>query len=152
MLRENLQKALKESMLAKDTQRVGAIRLMIAGMKEKDVDARGKGLTEASEADLLAMLQNMVKQRRDSIDMYIKGNRQDLADKERAEISVIETFMPKQMNDEEIQAAVAAAISSTGATSMKDMGKVMGELKAKYVGQMDFGKVNGIVKTSLTSK
>ena len=101
---------------------------------------------------MLAMLQNMVKQRRDSIDMYIKGNRQDLADKEQAEISVIETFMPKQMNDEEIQAAVAAAISSTGATYMKDMGKVMGELKAKYVGQMDFGKVNGIVKTSLTSK
>ena len=75
-----------------------------------------------------------------------------MADKEQAEISVIETFMPKQMNDEEIQAAVAAAIASTGAASMKDMGKVMGELKAKYVGQMDFGKVNGIVKTSLTSK
>lgn len=150
MLREDLQKALKESMLAHDTQRVGAIRLMIAGMKEKDVDARGKGLKEASETDLLAMLQNMVKQRRDSIAMYLQGNRQDLADKEQAEITVIETFLPKQMNDDEIQNAVKAAISATGAASMKDMGKVMGELKAKYTGQMDFGKVNALVKTLLS--
>ena len=137
-------------MLAHDTQRVGAIRLMIAGMKEKDVDARGKGLKEASETDLLAMLQNMVKQRRDSISMYLQGNRQDLADKEQAEITVIETFLPKQMNDDEIQNAVKAAINATGAASMKDMGKVMGELKAKYTGQMDFGKVNALVKTLLS--
>lgn len=147
MLREDLQKALKESMLAHDTQRVGAIRLMIAGMKEKDVDARGKGLKEASETDLLAMLQNMVKQRRDSIAMYLQGNRQDLADKEQAEINVIETFLPKQMSDDEVLAAVKAAIAATGATSMKDMGKVMGELKGKYAGQMDFGKVSGLIKT-----
>ena len=124
MLREDLQKALKESMLAKDTQKVGAIRLIIAGMKEKDVDARGKGLKEASETDLMSMMQNMIKQRRDSIDMYLKGNRQDLADKEQAEIAVIETFLPKQMNDEEMLA-----------------------LKAKYAGQMDMGKVSGIIKT-----
>ncbi len=150
MLRENLQKALKESMLAHDAQKVGAIRLMIAGMKEKDVDARGKGQKEASEADLLSMLQNMVKQRRDSIEMYLKGNRQDLADKEQAEISVIETFMPKQMSDDEIRAAVKAVIEETAASTMKDMGKVMGALKAKYVGQMDFGKVNGIVKSFLS--
>ncbi len=147
MLREDLQKALKESMLAKDTQRVSAVRLIIAGMKEKDVDARGKGLKEASEADLLSMMQNMIKQRRDSIDMYLKGNRQDLADKEQAEINVIETFLPKQMSDDEVLAAVKAAIAATGATSMKDMGKVMGELKGKYAGQMDFGKVSGLIKT-----
>ena len=147
MLREDLQKALKESMLAKDTQRVSAVRLIIAGMKEKDVDARGKGLKEASEADLLSMMQNMIKQRRDSIDMYLKGNRQDLADKEQAEINVIETFLPKQMSDDEVLAAVKAAIVATGATSMKDMGKVMGELKGKYAGQMDFGKVSGLIKT-----
>ena len=147
MLREDLQKALKESMLAKDTQRVSAVRLIIAGMKEKDVDARGKGLKEASEADLLSMMQNMIKQRRDSIDMYLKGNRQDLADKEQAEINVIETFLPKQMSDDEVLAAVKAAIAATGATSMKDMGKVMGELKGKYAGQMDFGKVSVLIKT-----
>ena len=114
MLREDLQKALKESMLAKDTQKVGAIRLIIAGMKEKDVDARGKGLKEASETDLMSMMQNMIKQRRDSIDMYLKGNRQDLADKEQAEIAVIETFLPKQMNDEEMLAAVKAVVAETG--------------------------------------
>ena len=147
MLREDLQKALKESMLAKDTQKVGAIRLIIAGMKEKDVDARGKGLKEASETDLMSMMQNMIKQRRDSIDMYLKGNRQDLADKEQAEIAVIETFLPKQMNDEEMLAAVKAVVAETGASSMKDMGKIMGVLKAKYAGQMDMGKVSGIIKT-----
>ena len=147
MLREDLQKALKESMLAKDTQKVGAIRLIIAGIKEKDVDARGKGQKEASETDLMAMMQNMIKQRRDSIDMYLKGNRQDLADKEQAEIAVIETFLPKQMNDEEMLAAVKAVVAETGASSMKDMGKIMGALKAKYAGQMDMGKVSGIIKT-----
>ena len=147
MLREDLQKALKESMLAKDTQKVGAIRLIIAGMKEKDVDARGKGLKEASETDLMSMMQNMIKQRRDSIDMYLKGNRQDLADKEQAEIAVIETFLPKQMNDEEMLAAVKAVVAETGASSMKDMGKIMGVLKTKYAGQMDMGKVSGIIKT-----
>ena len=149
MLREELQKALKESMLAKDTQKVGAVRLIIAGMKEKDVDARGKGLKEASEADLLSMMQNMIKQRRDSIDMYLKGNRQDLADKEQAEIKVIEMFLPKQMNDEEMLAAVKAAMAETGASSMKDMGKIMGVLKGKYAGQMDFGKVSAVIKKEL---
>ena len=147
MLREDLQKALKESMLAKDTQRVSAVRLIIAGMKEKDVDARGKGQKEASETELLSMMQNMIKQRKDSIDMYLKGNRQDLADKEQAEINVIETFLPKQMNDDEILVAVKAAVADTGATSMKDMGKIMGILKSKYAGQMDFGKVSGVIKT-----
>ena len=147
MLREDLQKALKESMLAKDTQRVSAVRLIIAGMKEKDVDARGKGQKEASETELLSMMQNMIKQRKDSIDMYLKGNRQDLADKEQAEIDVIETFLPKQMNDDEILAAVKAAVADTGAASMKDMGKIMGILKSKYAGQMDFGKVSGVIKT-----
>ena len=139
MLREDLQKALKESMLAN--------RLIIAGMKEKDVDARGKGQKEASETDLMSMMQNMIKQRRDSIEMYLKGNRQDLADKEQAEITVIETFLPKQMNEEEMLAAVKAVVAETGASSMKDMGKIMGVLKTKYAGQMDMGKVSGIIKT-----
>ncbi len=149
MLREDLQKALKESMLNKDMDTVSAVRLIIAGMKEKDVDARGRGLKEASDADLLSMMQSMIKQRNDSIKMYVEGNREDLAAKERKEISVIERFLPKQMNDAEIEAAIKAIISETGAASMKDMGKVMGALKAKYAGQLDFGKASGMIKNFL---
>lgn len=149
MLRDDLQNALKESMKNRDMTMVGAVRLIIAGMKEKDVDARGKGQEKASDSDLLAMMQNMIKQRKDSIKMYTEGNRQDLADKEQNEINVIEKFLPKQMGDAEVEAAIKAAIAATGAASMKDMGKVMGELKAKYVGQMDFGKANGVIKNLL---
>lgn len=152
MLRENLQNALKESMKNKDMTTVGAVRLIIAGMKEKDVDARGKGLKEASEADLLAMMQNMIKQRKDSIKMYVDGNRQDLADKEQNEINVIEKFMPQQMSASEVEAAIATIIKSIGAESMKDMGKVMGELRAKYAGQMDFGSASGLIKAQLGGK
>ena len=128
MLREELQKALKESMLNKDTDTVSAVRLIIAGMKEKDVDARGKGLKEASDADLMSMMQSMIKQRNDSIKMYVDGKREDLAAKERKEISIIERFLPKQMSDAEIEAAIKGVIAETGAASMKDMGKVMGAL------------------------
>ena len=118
-------------MLNKDMTTVSAVRLIIAGMKEKDVEARGKGLKEASDAELLSMMQGMIKQRNDSIKMYVDGNRQDLADKEMGEIKVIEKFLPKQMDDAEIEAVLKTIISSTGASSIKDMGKVMGELTAK---------------------
>lgn len=150
MLRDDLQKALKESMLNKDTATVSAVRLIIAGMKEKDVDARGKGQEKASDAELLSMMQNMIKQRNDSIKMYVDGNRVDLADKERKEISIIERFLPKQMNDAEIENAIKAVITATGAASMKDMGKVMAELRGKYAGQMDFGKASGVIKAQLS--
>ena len=149
MLREELQKALKESMLNKDTDTVRAVRLIIAGMKEKDVDARGKGLKEASDADLMSMMQSMIKQRNDSIKMYVDGKREDLAAKERKEISIIERFLPKQMSDAEIETAIRGVIAETGAASMKDMGKVMGALKAKYAGQLDFGKASGMIKNLL---
>ena len=149
MLREELQKALKESMLNKDTDTVSAVRLIIAGMKEKDVDARGKGLKEASDADLMSMMQSMIKQRNDSIKMYVDGKREDLAAKERKEISIIERFLPKQMSDAEIEAAIKGVIAETGAASMKDMGNVMGALKAKYAGQLDFGKASGMIKNLL---
>ena len=149
MLREELQKALKESMLNKDTDTVSAVRLIIAGMKEKDVDARGKGLKEASDADLMSMMQSMIKQRNDSIKMYVDGKREDLAAKERKEISIIERFLPKQMSDAEIETAIWGVIAETGAASMKDMGKVMGALKAKYAGQLDFGKASGMIKNLL---
>lgn len=149
MLREDLQKALKESMLAHDAETTGAVRLIIAGMKEKDVDARGKGAKEATEAELLSMMQTMIKQRNDSIKMYMDGNRPELAAKERKEIEIIERFLPKQMSDAEIEAAVRALISETGASSMKDMGKIMGVLKSQYAGQLDMGKANGIIKSLL---
>ena len=149
MLREELQKALKKSMLNKDTDTVSAVRLIIAGMKEKDVDARGKGLKEASDADLMSMMQSMIKQRNDSIIMYVDGKREDLAAKERKEISIIERFLPKQMSDAEIETAIRGIIAETGAASMKDMGKVMGALKAKYAGQLDFGKASGMIKNLL---
>ncbi len=149
MLRENLQKTLKEAMLAHDAETTGAVRLIIAGMKEKDVEARGKGAKEATEAELLSMMQTMIKQRNDSIKMYMDGNRPELAEKERKEIAVIERFLPKQMSDAEIENVVKVLIAETGASSMKDMGKVMGALKAKYAGQLDMGKANGVIKNLL---
>ena len=149
MLRENIQNALKEAMKNKDTLSTNAIRMIIAGQKEKDVDARGKGKPQAEDADLLAMMQTMIKQRRESIEMFIKGGRADLAEKEEAEIKIIERFLPKQLSPDEVDAAVKAAIAETGAASMKDMGKVMAELRAKYAGQMDFGAVSGMIKALL---
>ncbi len=150
MLREDLQKTLKESMLAHDAETTGAVRLIIAGMKEKDVEARGKGAKEATEAELLSMMQTMIKQRNDSIKMFMDGNRPELAEKERKEIAVIERFMPKQMSEAEVEAVVKKLIGETGASSMKDMGKIMGALKSQYAGQLDMGKANGIIKNLLS--
>ena len=150
MLREDLQNALKTAMLAKDAATVSAVRLIIAGQKEKDVEARGKGQEKASDTDLLSMMQGMIKQRNDSIKMYLDGNRPELADKEKAEIAVIERFLPKQMSEAEATEAIQALIKEVGATSMKDMGKVMGALKTKYAGQMDFSSANGLVKSLLS--
>ena len=150
MLREDLQNALKTAMLAKDTATVSAVRLIIAGQKEKDVEARGKGQEKASDSDLMSMMQGMIKQRNDSIKMYLEGNRPELADKEKAEIAVIERFLPKQMSETEAASAIQALIKEVGATSMKDMGKIMGALKTRYAGQMDFGKANGIIKNYLS--
>ena len=149
MLRENLQNSLKEAMKNKDMKTVNAVRLIIAGQKEKDVEARGKGLQQASDTDLLSMMQTMIKQRNESIRIYIEGNRQDLADKEQAEIDVITRFMPKQMNEQEIENAIKNAISEVNASSIKDMGKVMGILKGKYAGQMDFAVASTTIKKFL---
>lgn len=149
MLRDDLQNTLKESMKNKDTTTVSAVRLIIAGMKEKDVDARGRGQEKATDAELLSMMQGMIKQRKDSIKMYLDGNRQDLADKEQSEINIIERFLPKQLSGTDMENAIKAVIAETGAQSMKDMGKVMGALKSKYAGQMDMGAANGIIKNLL---
>jgi len=149
MLREDLQNALKEAMKAHDTATVAAVRLIIAGQKEKDVEARGKGQKEASDADLMSMMQTMIKQRKESVEIYENAGRPELAEKEKAEIAVIEKFLPKQMSEDEIVAAIKAVVAEVGAESMKDMGKVMGVLRTKYAGQMDFGKASGLIKTIL---
>ena len=146
MLREDIQNAIKEAMKNHETERLGTVRMILAGVKEKDVDARGKGKECAGDADLLAMMQTMIKQRQESAKMYRDGGREDLAAKEEAEIVVIKSFLPKQLDEAETEAAIRAAIAETGAASMKDMGKVMAALKEKYAGQMDFGAVSGKIK------
>lgn len=150
MLRDDLQNALKEAMKEKDMPVVSAVRMIIAGLKEKDVEARGKGKEKAEDETLLAMMQTMIKQRNESIKMYTEGNRPELAEKEQAEIKVIERFMPKQLSEDEIKSVVASIIASTGAQSVKDMGKVMSSLKTEYAGKMDFGKASGIIKSLLS--
>ena len=149
MLREDLQNALKEAMKNKDMVTVSAVRMIIAGMKEKDVSARGAGKECATDAELLSMMQTMIKQRTESVRIYNEGGRPELAEKEQAEIGVIERFLPKQMNEEETKAAISEIITKIGANSIKDMGKVMAELKAAYAGQIDMGKASALIKTLL---
>lgn len=150
MLREKLTEDLKKAMIAKDEMGVHTIRLINAAVKQKDIDTRTAESREGiSDGQILTLLQTMVKQRQESIKMYEQGNRKDLADKEAAEIKIIENYLPKQMSDAEAAAAVQGVIAALGATSIKDMGKVMNELKAKYAGQMDFAKAGGIVKEKL---
>ncbi len=147
-LREDITAALKDAMKAGDKKRLSTIRLMQAAIKDKDINSRTEGHDSALTADggLVELFAKMVKQRQDSIAAYEQGGRPELAQNERDEIAVIQSFMPKQMTEDEAKAAVAEVIKSVGATSVKDMGKVMAELKAKYAGQMDMGKAGGIVK------
>lgn len=149
MLREDLQNALKEAMKAKDMETVGAVRLIIAGQKEKDVVARGSGKECASDQELLAMMQTMVKQRTESAKIYREGGREELAVKEEKEIKVIERFLPKQLGEDETKEIIKNIMAEIGASSIKDMGKVMAELKTKYAGQVDMGKASSLIKTLL---
>jgi uncharacterized protein len=152
MLRDQLNEALKEAMRARDMAAVGTVRLMLAKLKEVDIAARTGGRREGVADDrILSMLQGMIKQRNESISLYEKGGRTDLADKEKAEIAVIERFLPQQMGEAEIEAAVRDAVASTGAKSVKDMGGVMAALKGKYAGQMDFAKASAAVKKALST-
>lgn len=152
MLRENLNEALKEAMRARDMTTVGAVRLILAKLKEVDIANRTEANREGVADDrILSMLQGMIKQRNESVVLYEKGGRPELADKEKAEIAVIERFLPKQMDDAAVAAAVAEAMASTGAKTVKDMGGVMAALKAKYAGQMDFAKASAAVKKALSS-
>ncbi|MBS0220959.1 MAG: GatB/YqeY domain-containing protein [Proteobacteria bacterium] len=150
MLRDQLNEALKEAMRARDMGAVGTVRLILAKLKEVDIAQRTEANREGVADDkILSMLQGMIKQRNESIVLYEKGNRPDLADKEKAEIAVIQRFLPKQMDEAAVEAAVKDAIASAGATSIKDMGGVMAALKAKYAGQMDFAKASAAVKKVL---
>ena len=152
MLREQLNEAMKTAMRARDTAALGTIRLILAKLKDVDIAARTETSREGVADDrILSMLQGMIKQRNESVVLYEKGNRPDLADKEKAEIVVIERFLPKQMDDAAVAAAVAEAVAAAGAKTVKDMGGVMAALKAKYAGQMDFAKASAAVKRALTS-
>jgi uncharacterized protein len=136
-------------MKAGEKGRLGAIRLIQAALKDKDIEARGAGKEPLSDEEILALLQKMVKQRQESITMYEQGGRAELAQQERDEVTVISSYLPQQMDEAETKAAIEAAIAETGAASMKDMGKVVGSLRAKYAGRMDFAKASGLVKDLL---
>lgn len=150
-MRDQLNQALKEAMRAKNERAVSTLRLILAALKDRDIAARSKGNNEGiGEDEILQMLQSMVKQRKDSIDMYEKGGRLELAEQEQQEILVIQRFLPQQMCLEEIEAAVRALIEEMGASGLKQMGAVMGELRARFAGRMDFGKASPIVKQALS--
>lgn len=148
-LRERLKEEVKTAMKAKDTARLNTLRMIGAKLKDQDIAARPKGIEQISDEEIITMLKGMVKSRRESVELYRQGNREELAEKEEAEIKVIEDFLPAQMNESDMQKAVEEAITKTGATSIKDMGKVMGILKQQYGAVLDMGKVNQLVKAKL---
>jgi uncharacterized protein YqeY len=149
-LRERLQAALKEAMKAKEAERLSTLRLINAAIKDREIAGRGEGgETEVGDPEILAIMGKMVKQRQESVRAYEEGGRLELAEKERAEIRVIEEFLPRQLAAEEVEAAIGAAIAEAGATSIRDMGRVMAVLKARHTGQMDFGAVGPRVKDLL---
>lgn len=151
-LRERFTAEMKEAMKAGDKGRLATVRMIQAAMKDKDIEARGLGKGPASDEDILSLLQKMIKQRNESATVYEQAGRPELAENERAEIAVIESFLPKQMDETEMKAAVEAAILETGAAGPKDMGRVISALKGTFAGRMDFAKASGLVKTALAAK
>ena len=150
LLRDRLQTALKEAMKAKEADRLSTLRLINAAIKDREIAARtGDGDGTLNDADLIAILSKMVKQRQESARAYEEGGRLELAEKEEAEIRVIGEFLPRPLAPDEVAAAIRAAIAETGATSIRDMGRVMAALKAKYTGQMDFGAAGPRIKELL---
>jgi uncharacterized protein YqeY len=145
-LKEKITEDMKTAMRAKEAARLSTIRLLLSAMKQKEVDER----VELADADVLAIIEKMLKQRRESIAQFEKAGRTDLADTEKAEIAVLSAYLPAQMSEAEVAAAIAAAIAESGAAGPKDMGKVMGLLKAKLAGRTDMGKLSGLVKAKLT--
>jgi uncharacterized protein YqeY len=149
-MRDKITSAMKTAMREKEADRLATLRLINAAIKDRDIALRGEGnIDGVADKDILAILAKMVKQRHDSVAQYDAAGRKDLADRERFEIKVIEEFLPKQLSEDEVKAAVQKAITSVGAESIRDMGRVMGVLKSSYAGQMDFGKAGGAVKQLL---
>jgi uncharacterized protein YqeY len=150
-LRDNINNAVKDAMRAKDERKLSTLRMVNSTIKNADIEARGQSKPPLSDGDLLSVLQKMIKQRQESVELYDKGGRAELAEQERAEIAIISAYLPQQMSEDEVKTAIAAEIAASGAAGIKDMGKVIAALKAKYAGQMDFGKASGLVKAALTS-
>ncbi|WP_145636797.1 GatB/YqeY domain-containing protein [Neorhizobium alkalisoli] len=149
MMREQLSAALKESMKAKDARRLSTVRLIQTAVKDRDIANRGTGKDEASDDDILQILQKMVKQREESAKIYDEAGRAELASQEREEIEIIRSFMPEQLSDEKVSEIIKGVIAEIGAEGMRDMGKVIAALRERYAGQMDFAKASGMVKDLL---
>ena len=149
MLREEINTALKGAMKARDERRVSTLRLVSAAIKNAEIEAQLAGRPALADSDLLGILQKMIKQRQESVAVYDAAGRKELADRERAEIEVISAYLPQQMSEPEVKAAIAQAIDQVGAKGIRDMGKVMAALKLGHAGRMDFGKVSGLVKAML---
>jgi len=150
VLREKINDAMKGAMKSQEKLKLSTLRLVNAAIKNADIEARTGGKGPLADDDLLGLLQKMIKQRQESVELYDKGGRKELADQERGEIEIIKGFLPQQMSDAEAKAAIAEVIKETGAQGMKDMGKVMAALKERHAGKMDFGKASGLVKSLLT--
>ena len=150
MIRDDIKAALVTAMKSGDKARTATLRLVQSSLKNRDIELRGAaGAPAADDVTVTEVLQKMIKQRRESVGLYEQGGRQELADAEKAEIEVIEGFLPRQMSEEEAKAAIDAIVAETGAGSVKDMGKVMAAVKAKYAGAMDMSKASGLVKARL---
>ena len=150
MLREEINTALKDAMKAREEHRVSTLRLVNAALKNADLEAQGRGKNALSDEEILALLQKLIKQRQEAAEVYDQAGRSELAARERGEIEIIGAYLPRQMSEAEAKAAIAEAIKATGATGIKDMGKVMAALKQGYAGKMDFGKASGLVKGLLS--
>jgi uncharacterized protein len=149
MLRDAIQTATTQAMKARDSARLGALRLINAALKNKDIELRTGTAPADDDVLVVDVLMKMAKQRRESIEMYVAGNRAELADAERAELVVIENFLPKQMDDAEALAAIKAVVAEIGATNVKDMGRVMAVVKERFAGKLDMSKASGLVKAAL---
>ncbi len=150
MLRDRINNELKDAMKAKNERAVSTLRMVNSTLKNADIEARGAGKPPLGDAEVLPVLQKMIKQRQELVELYRQGNRADLVKQEQEEIAIISGYLPKQMSEAEMAAAIEAAIKETGAAGMKDMGKVIGSLRGKYAGQMDMAKASAVVKAKLS--
>ena len=150
MLRDDINNALKDAMKAGDARRVSTLRLVNSALKNADIEARGQGKPPLTDEELLSLLQKMIKQRQESVELYQKGGRADLVAQEQGEIDIISGYLPAQMSEAEIGTVIAALVKETGATAMKDMGRVMAAIKERYAGKLDVGKASAAVKKLLS--